>query len=217
MDVLLFGPPGAGKGTQADAICALLAVPQVATGDIFRRHLKEGTALGQLARGYMDRGELVPDEVVFDIVASRLAEPDCAGGVLFDGFPRTVQQAELLVAWLGARGRQLDAVISLEVPDETIVARLGGRRACLSCGASYHVVNNPPKSGNICDRCGAEVVTRKDDSEETIRARLATYHRDTSPVLTWLRARQPVHALDGTQPIAQVEQAIRAALRVGQG
>ena len=213
MDVILFGPPGAGKGTQASAIVETLGIPQVATGDIFRKHLKEGTALGQLARQYMDLGRLVPDEVVFDIVATRLQEADCAAGVLFDGFPRTVRQAELLLAWLGERGRRVDTVISLEVPDAVILARLSGRRTCLSCGATYHVVNNPPQSPGVCDRCGGEIVQRKDDAEATILERLATFHRETAPVLAWLRERVHVASLDGTQPIDAVEQALKAELQ----
>lgn len=212
MDVILFGPPGAGKGTQASAITAALGIVQVATGDIFRRHLKEGTALGLLARGYMDRGQLVPDEVVVDIVASRLSESDCAGGVLLDGFPRTVRQAELLSDWLVAHGRRVDAVFCLSVPDEVVIARLAGRRTCMSCGATYHVHNNPPAADGVCDRCGGDVVQRKDDAEDTIRARLATYHRDTTPVLAWLRGRVAVNDIDGARSIEQVEDQIRAGL-----
>lgn len=212
MDVILFGPPGAGKGTQASVITSALGVPQVATGDIFRRHLKEGTELGLLARGYMDRGQLVPDEVVVDIVASRLAQEDCAGGVLLDGFPRTVRQAELLVEWLGAHQRRIDAVFCLTVPDAVVVSRLSGRRTCLSCGATYHVVNNPPAVSGVCDRCGGEVVQRKDDAEATVNDRLATYHRDTAPVLAWLRGRSTVVDIDGTRSIEEVESQLRGAL-----
>lgn len=213
MDVILFGPPGAGKGTQATAIMKALSVPQVATGDIFRRHLKEGTPLGQLARGYMDRGELVPDEVVVDLVASRLSEADCVHGVLLDGFPRTVRQAELLLAWLGEHGRTVDQVISLMVDDEVVVGRLSGRRSCLSCGATYHVEFNPPAVADVCDRCGGAVVQRKDDAEDIVRARLQTYHRDTAPVLAWFKGRVPLAEIAGDQPIDVVESAILAALR----
>lgn len=212
MDVILFGPPGAGKGTQATAITRFLGVPQISTGDIFRRHLKEGTALGVLARGYMDRGELVPDDVVVQIVATRLAEADCQGGALFDGFPRTVKQAELLADWLSAHGRSINAVICLHVADEIVVERLSGRRTCLSCGATYHVLNNPTRVAGACDRCGGEVVQRQDDAEETIRARLATYHRETTPVLAWLGERVGVVTLDGSGPIEQVERSIFAQL-----
>jgi adenylate kinase len=217
VDVVLFGPPGAGKGTQATAICERLGVPQVATGDIFRRHLKEGTDLGKLAKTYMERGALVPDEVVFDIVASRLSEPDCRDGVLLDGFPRTVRQAELLVEWLAQSGRSVDVVIELEVPDDVLVARLSGRRTCLQCGATYHVSHAPPKVEGRCDRCGGEVVQRKDDAEETVRARLETYHRETAPVLAWLRERVPVRSIAGHRQIADVQEAVLEALDAAGG
>jgi adenylate kinase len=213
VDVILFGPPGAGKGTQATAICEALHIPHVSTGDIFRAHLKQGTALGQTARSYMDRGQLVPDAVVCDITTSRLAEADAEGGALLDGFPRTVGQAELLAAWLDQHGRRIDVVISLEVPSEVLVARLSGRRTCLSCGATYHVQHNPPAREGVCDRCGGEVVQRSDDREETVRARLQTYVRDTAPVLDWLASRGAVHRVDGDQPIDTVRSTILAALR----
>jgi len=214
MDVILFGPPGAGKGTQADAICQLLGIPHISTGDIFRKHLSEGTELGQLARSFMDKGQLVPDQVVCDIVASRLLEPDAQGGALLDGFPRTVPQAEMLYGWLEAQGRSVGAVVNLQVDDALLVARLTGRRTCLGCGASYHVEHNPPGEGGKCIRCGAEVVQRKDDHEETIRARLETYARDTAPVLGWVGPRSTVHSVDGAQPIADIRATIAEALTV---
>jgi len=212
MDVILFGPPGAGKGTQASAVSAHLAVPHVSTGDIFRKHLKGGTALGVLARSYMDKGQLVPDDVVVDIVTSRLDEPDAEGGVLFDGFPRTVRQAELLSAWLMARGRRIERVLNLQVPDAVVVARLSGRRTCLACGATYHVDHNPPSSALVCDRCEGEVVQRDDDRENTVRARIETYHRDTAPVLEWLQRHSVVVDLDANQPIETVRKEALAAL-----
>lgn len=212
MDVILFGPPGAGKGTQADGICRLLGIPHVSTGDIFRRHLSEGTELGQLARSYMDKGQLVPDQVVCDIVASRLEESDAEGGALLDGFPRTVPQAEMLYGWLEAQGRSVGAVVNLQVDDALLVARLTGRRTCVGCGASYHVDHNPPGEGGKCTRCGAEVEQRSDDREETIRARLETYARDTAPVLGWVGPRSMVHSIDGAQPISDIRAAIAEAL-----
>jgi adenylate kinase len=212
MDVILFGPPGAGKGTQASAISSLLGIPHISTGDIFRRHLKEGTELGQLARTYMDKGQLVPDQVVCDIVASRLIEDDARGGALLDGFPRTVPQAEMLYSWLENQGREVGAVVNLSVPDQLLIARLGGRRTCLGCGGSYHVVHNPPGPGGTCTKCGAEVVQRKDDHEETIRARLQTYARDTAPVLGWVGPRTVVHTIDGAKSIGDIQSAIRDAL-----
>ncbi len=213
MDVILFGPPGAGKGTQATAISEALSIPHISTGDIFRKHLKEGTELGQLARSFIDKGQLVPDKVVCDIVASRLVEDDCAGGALLDGFPRTVPQAEMLTEWLSSQGRSVGAVINLYVDDAILVARLSGRRTCLTCGATYHIDNNPPTRPNACDRCQGEVVQRKDDSAETVKARLVTYARDTAPVLEWLTPRAKVHSVDGAQPIEKVQGAILSALQ----
>lgn len=213
--VLLFGPPGSGKGTQAQDLAGRLLVPHVATGDIFRKHLKEGTELGLLARSYMDRGELVPDSVTCDLVASRLEEPDARDGVLFDGFPRSVPQAEWLVRWLGEHGRAIDAVVNLRVPDESVISRLSGRRSCLSCGATYHLVSNPPGADGRCTRCGGEVVQRADDREETIRARLETYQRETAPVLDVLRRAAPVYDIDGLGGIDEVQGRIRAALAPG--
>ena len=212
MDVVLFGPPGAGKGTQATAASAFLNVPHVATGDIFRRHLKGGTELGLLAKGFMDRGQLVPDEVVVDIVATRLGEEDARGGVLFDGFPRTVNQAELLLKRLAEEDRAVDAIINLVVGDDVIVSRLGGRRTCMSCGATYHVSFAPPTVSGVCDRCGGEVVQRDDDCEETVRARLATYHLQTAPVLAWLGPHSKVLEIVADRSIDEVETSIRAGL-----
>lgn len=211
MNVLLFGPPGSGKGTQARDLATLLAVPHVATGDIFRRHLKEGTELGQLARSYIDRGQLVPDSVTCDLVASRLLEADATEGVLLDGFPRSVPQAEWLVSWLHDHGRRIDAVLNLRVADELLVERISGRRACVKCGATYHVRFNPP-DGSTCTVCGSEVVQRKDDAEAVVRARLETYHRETAPVLGILRASGTVHDIDGVGEIPLIQGRIRTAL-----
>ncbi|RME20150.1 MAG: adenylate kinase [Deltaproteobacteria bacterium] len=212
MDIILFGPPGAGKGTQAKAICDKAGIPHISTGDIFRKNLKEGTALGKLAQSYMSKGELVPDEVVCDLVTDRLAQPDAAGGALLDGFPRTEVQAKLLRDWLREHGRDIDLVISLEVPDDVLVRRLSGRRTCLACGATYHVDYNPPAVEGVCDVCGGQVVQRDDDREETVRARLATYHRDTAAVLPWLSEHVRVVAVDGTRSIDEVRRAVLAAL-----
>ena len=216
MDVILFGPPGAGKGTQAGRISSALSIPHVSTGDIFRHHLKNGTELGALAKGFMDRGELVPDEVVFKLVADRLTQPDAAGGILFDGFPRTVQQAELLAAWLADHGRGTGVVVNLEVPETQLVARLTGRRTCTnkSCGAGYHMVFSPPAQDGICDLCGSPLMQRKDDNEETALNRLEVYRSQTAPVLAWLRQTDaPILDIDGTQPIRAVGDAIEAGLK----
>ena len=212
MDVILFGPPGAGKGTQAGTVSETLSVPHVSTGDMFRFHLKQGTELGQLARSYMDKGQLVPDSVVVGIVASRLEQDDAVGGALFDGFPRTVRQAELLQEWLVDHGRAIGGVINLVVPDDEVVARLSGRRTCMGCGATYHAVHNPPAAEGTCDRCGGDVVQRDDDREETVRARIETYHRETKPVLTWLRDNAAVVDVEANQPISEVRSAVLRAL-----
>ncbi len=212
MVLVLFGPPGAGKGTQAAVLSDELGIPQVATGDIFRRHLKEGTELGELAKSYMNQGQLVPDEVVWDIVETRLAQDDCANGVLLDGFPRSVRQAELLNGWLESVGKKLEIVTALQVPDDLIVSRLSGRRTCMSCGATYHVEHNPTSVEGVCDRCDGSVVQREDDQEDTIRARLATYKRQTEPVLTWFRQFDLVADIDGTGGIEAVSQRLRLAI-----
>jgi adenylate kinase len=216
MNTLLFGPPGSGKGTQAKDVSASLGVPHVATGDIFRRHLKEGTELGQLARSYMDRGALVPDSVTCDLVASRLLEADASGGVLFDGFPRSVPQAEWLVRWLEEHGRPIRAVVNLLVPDSALVERISGRRSCVGCGATYHVVYAPSARGARCASCDAELVQRADDREDVVLHRLATYHRETAPVLGVLRAAgATVFDIDGLGAVDAVRARIFAALRLG--
>lgn len=212
METLLFGPPGSGKGTQAANLATRLGVPHVATGDIFRKHLREGTELGKLARSYMDAGNLVPDSVTCDLVASRLVEPDALAGVLFDGFPRSVPQAEWLMGWLSANKRSIRAVVSLLVPDQAIIDRLSGRRTCTNCGATYHVVSAPAGEGNRCLKCGNAVEQRVDDQEETIRNRLSTYQRETAPVLGVLRGAGTVYEVDGVGPIATVQARIQAAL-----
>jgi adenylate kinase len=216
MDVILFGPPGAGKGTQAGRISDALSIPHVSTGDIFRYHLKQGTELGSLARGYMDRGELVPDEVVFRLVADRLTQDDAHGGILFDGFPRTVRQAELFADWLRTNGRNTAVVVNLDVPERILVPRLTGRRTCenKSCGTGYHLVFSPPATQGVCDNCGGNLLQRKDDNKETALNRLEVYRAQTAPVLAWLRQHDaPVLDIDGTKAIDAVGNDIEEGLR----
>ncbi len=212
MNVILFGPPGAGKGTQAGRISELMGLPHVSTGDIFRYHLGQGTELGKLAKGYMDRGELVPDEVVFQLVADRLSQPDAEAGLLFDGFPRTVTQANLLQRWSQERGRKIGTVINLAIPNEELVGRLTGRRVCSQCKANYHVTFNPPRRSGVCDVCGGEVIQRKDDNEETVRNRLVVYNEQTAPVLAWFREHAAVIDIDASRSISEVGAAIGQAL-----
>lgn len=215
MYVLLFGPPGSGKGTQAAGLAIRLGVPHVATGDIFRKHLRESTELGRLARGYMDRGQLVPDLVTCDLVASRLAEPDALGGVLFDGFPRSVPQLYWLIGHLGAGGKRLAGVVNLLVADETILKRITGRRTCTNCGATFHVEHAPANPDGSCSRCGSPVVQRKDDTEAVVRDRLIAYADQTFPCLAQLRERTPIHDVDGVGTIAEVQSRIGTALGLG--
>jgi adenylate kinase len=181
--LILLGPPGAGKGTQAKRISADFSIPQVSTGDILREAVRNGTEMGKLAKGFMDAGGLVPDEVVIGIVRDRLAQDDCAAGYILDGFPRTLPQAEALEGVVDALGRPVSSVISLEVDPEEVVERLCGRRTCISCGSMYHIRFNPPKTEGKCDRCGETLVQRDDDREETIKARLDNYAKSTAPLI----------------------------------
>ncbi len=215
MNVLLFGPPGSGKGTQAADLASRLKIPHVATGDIFRKNLRDGTALGRLARSYMDKGNLVPDSVTCDMVADRLLQADAASGALLDGFPRTVPQAEWLLAWLGERSGRIDVVISLLADNSIIVDRVTGRRSCMNCGATYHVRNAPPNADGTCTKCGAAVLQRKDDQEDVVVTRLETYARDTAPILAALRGRSTIYDIDGVGEIAVVQARIRSAMSLG--
>ncbi len=179
---ILLGPPGAGKGTQSVMIAEQYNIPHISTGDILRANVKAETPLGVLAKGYMDRGELVPDSLIMDLVKDRLAEPDCEKGFLFDGFPRTVPQAEALDAILADAGIELDAVIDIRVDEDELLKRMTGRRVCRQCGAPYHIVNMPPKKEGVCDLCGGEVYQRADDTEETVKNRFKVYNEQTLPL-----------------------------------
>ncbi|UCF88092.1 MAG: adenylate kinase [bacterium] len=204
MDFILLGPPGAGKGTQAKLMIDKWQIPQVSTGDILRAAVREGTPLGVEAKGFMDRGELVPDRVVIGIIAERLKEDDAAEGFILDGFPRTIPQAEALQGILQDLGRNIDHVISIDVDDEELVTRLTGRRMCKGCGESFHVVFNPSAKEGVCDRCKGELYQRDDDKEETIRQRLRVYGEQTRPLIAYYEKQGKVRRINGTGSIEEI-------------
>ena len=215
MDIVLFGPPGAGKGTQAQRLSSRLGIPQISTGDLMRAERKAGTELGRRFDEYMREGKLVPDELVGELLRQRLEQPDAKGGAIFDGYPRTVPQAELLERLLAERGRKVDVVVALEVPLEELVDRITGRRVCGSCGQVYHVRYNPPPPSGRCGRCGGELVQRPDDTEEVVRTRYEEYRRKTEPVLQWYRERGLVREVNGVGSLDEVAAGIDAALPKG--
>ena len=208
MKIIMLGAPGAGKGTQAKKIADKYQIPHISTGDIFRANIKEGTELGKKAKSYMDQGLLVPDELTLELVMDRFQNPDCANGYVLDGFPRTIPQAEALTAALEKNGETIDYAINVEVPDENIVARMSGRRACLACGATYHVVYAPTKEEGICDRCGEKLVLRDDDKPETVKKRLDVYHSQTQPLIDYYTKQGKLVEVDGTQNVDAVFDAI---------
>ena len=209
---VLLGPPGAGKGTQAVRIVEKYNVPHISTGDIFRENIKNGTELGKKAQEYMNKGELVPDDLVIEIATTRLLADDCKEGFLLDGFPRTVYQAEKLDAFLAAHGMQLDKVIDIEVEKEELITRLTGRRVCKACGASYHVVNIPPKTEGICDNCGGELFQRADDTIETVENRIEVYIEQTMPLVDYYKKADNIVEIDGALPLDTVFDAIVEAI-----
>ena len=198
MNLILLGPPGAGKGTQAAKIIEKYNIPHISTGDIFRENIKEGTELGMKAKEFMDRGELVPDSLVIEIALDRLTKDDCREGFLLDGFPRTVEQAEALDKFLEERGGKVDHVLDKEVPAEELITRILGRRVCEKCGATYNIPNMPPKKDGICDVCGGKLMQRKDDTRETVENRIAVYEKQTAPLLDYYREAGNISHLDGT-------------------
>ena len=208
MKIIMLGAPGAGKGTQAKMIADKYSVPHISTGDIFRANIKGGTELGKKAKAYMDQGALVPDELVVDLVADRIKQDDCKEGYVFDGFPRTIPQAEALDKALEEMGSKIDFAIDIDVPDENIINRMSGRRACLACGATYHVQFNAPKTEGICDVCGKELVLRDDDKPETVKTRLDVYHTQTQPLIDYYTEKGVLKSVDGTQDVAEVFQSI---------
>jgi adenylate kinase len=209
MKVVLLGPPGAGKGTQAKQISKSFHIPHISTGDIFRKNISEKSELGLKAKGYMDKGLLVPDELTIEIVKNRLAEDDCKNGFLLDGFPRTVKQAEALDLFLS---KKIDAALLIEVPRENILDRMTGRRVCPVCGVSYHVKFNPPKIEDKCDKCGSTLIQRKDDIEETVKARLDVYYDQTEPLVSYYKLSGVLRTVDGTNDIGIVFKEILAVL-----
>ena len=208
MKIIMLGAPGAGKGTQAKQIADKYSIPHISTGDIFRANLKEGTELGKKAKEYMDQGLLVPDELTCDLVMDRISQEDCKNGFVLDGFPRTIPQAEALDAALSKIGQKMDYAIDVDVPDDNIINRMSGRRACLNCGATYHIVSIPTKVEGVCDRCGNQVVLRDDDQPETVKKRLEVYHAQTQPLIDYYKKQDILKTVDGTQPMEQVFNAI---------
>lgn len=208
MKIIMLGAPGAGKGTQAKRIAEKYGIPHISTGDIFRANIKEGTELGMKAKEFMDHGLLVPDEVTIGMLLDRIKKEDCVNGYVLDGFPRTIPQAESLTKALEEMGQKIDYAVDVDVPDENIVSRMSGRRACITCGATYHVQFAPPKTEGICDKCGAELVLRDDDKPETVQKRLAVYHEQTQPLIDYYRRAGVLVSVDGTQSMDQVFESI---------
>lgn len=212
MKLIMLGAPGAGKGTQAKKIAEKYGIPHISTGDIFRANIANGTELGNKAKSYMEKGMLVPDELTCDLVVDRIAQDDCTNGYVLDGFPRTIPQAHALKNALTKMGEAIDYAIDVEVPDENIVNRMGGRRACLACGCTYHVVYNAPKTEDVCDVCGAKLVLRDDDKSETVSKRLQVYHEQTQPLIDFYKNEGVLVTVDGTQDLEVVFQDITKIL-----
>ena len=206
MKIIMLGAPGAGKGTQAKKIAEKYSIPHISTGDIFRANIKNNTELGQKAKTYMDKGELVPDELVVDLIMDRFKEADCANGYVLDGFPRTIPQAEALDKALAANNEAVDFAINVEVPDENIINRMSGRRACV--GATYHIQFNAPKVEGVCDTCGEKLILRDDDKPETVKNRLSVYHEQTQPLIDYYSKKGVLAEVDGTQAMDDVFNAI---------
>ena len=212
MKIIMLGAPGAGKGTQAKQIADKYKIPHISTGDIFRANIKNGTELGKKAKTYMDQGLLVPDELTCDLVVDRIQQDDAKNGFVLDGFPRTIPQAEALTEALKKLGTSMDFAINIEVKDENIVRRMSGRRACVNCGATYHIVHIPPKKEGICDRCGSELILRDDDKPETVQNRLKVYHEQTQPLIDYYTEQGILKSVDGMLPMDEVFDAIVAVL-----
>ncbi|WP_101877092.1 adenylate kinase [Lachnoclostridium edouardi] len=212
MKIIMLGAPGAGKGTQAKKIAEKYGIPHISTGDIFRANIKGGTELGMKAKSYMDQGQLVPDEITIGMLMDRIKENDCQKGYVLDGFPRTIPQAESLTKALADMGDKIDYAVNVDVPDQVIVTRMSGRRACLSCGATYHIVYNPTKQESVCDTCGSQLVLRDDDKPETVLNRLTVYHDQTQPLIDYYKKAGVLAEVDGTQNLDKVFQDIVSIL-----
>ena len=212
MKIVMLGAPGAGKGTQAKMIAEKYMIPHISTGDIFRANIKNGTELGKQAKEYMDKGQLVPDELTVKILLDRVAQEDCKNGYVLDGFPRTIPQAEVLDKALTELGDHIDYAIDVNVPDENIIKRMSGRRACLTCGATYHIEHVPPKKEGICDACGNELVLRDDDKPETVKNRLDVDHKQTQPLIDYYTEKNILKTVDGTVDMMDVFGAITSIL-----
>ncbi len=212
MKIIMLGAPGAGKGTQAIKIAEKYGIPHISTGDIFRANIKNGTELGKKAKEFMDKGALVPDELTCDLVVDRIHQDDCKNGFVLDGFPRTIPQAKALDTALDKDGESIDHAIDIEVPDQNIVKRMGGRRACLNCGATYHIISAPPKTEGICDNCGGKLTIREDDKPQTVQERLSVYHQKTQPLIDYYKKAGILDQVDGTQPLDQVFSMIEEVL-----
>lgn len=212
MKIIMLGAPGAGKGTQAKKIAGKYQIPHISTGDIFRANIKAGTELGMKAKSFMDQGQLVPDEVTIGMLLDRISQDDSKNGYVLDGFPRTIPQAESLTAALKERGEKIDYAVNVDVPDDNIINRMSGRRACVGCGATYHVVYNAPKTEDICDTCGEKLILRDDDKPETVKNRLLVYHDQTQPLIDYYKKEGVLVEVDGTQNLEKVFQDIVAVL-----
>lgn len=212
MKIIMLGAPGAGKGTQAKMIADRYGIPHISTGDIFRANIKNGTKLGKEAKGYMDQGLLVPDELTVKLLLDRVAQEDCSDGYVLDGFPRNIPQAEVLDRALADQGERIDYAVDVEVADRHIINRMSGRRACVGCGATYHIVNVPPKKEGICDVCGEALILREDDRPDTVTKRLAVYHEQTQPLIDYYKEKGILKSVDGTMPMEEVFDAITRIL-----
>lgn len=212
MKIIMLGAPGAGKGTQAKMIADKYAIPHISTGDIFRANIKNGTALGTEAKKYMDQGLLVPDELTVKILLDRVSNEDCKNGYVLDGFPRTIPQAEVLDKALVELGDSIDFALDIDVPDEAIIRRMSGRRACVACGATYHIENVPPKKDGICDKCESELILRDDDKAETVKKRLDVYHDQTQPLIEFYSNKGVLKSIDGTKDLDSIFGAIVSIL-----